>query len=248
MKRIAVTYSISSTSLALSLLFILINPESADKQNRILVDNFEQYEPGSIADEWKYITGNKEIVSAEDAIEKGELFQVRQERGNRFLRVQTKNESLRFSKINGTDFNWNIDEYPILRWRWRAQHLPTGASEKDKNDTGGAIYVTFDSDILGRPKSIKYTYSSSLPIGTKISFGSLKVIVVANPMQNPVKEWHTMQRNVREDYKSVFGGFLRRSTPPDHPKSITIWGDSDNTNDSSLVDFDDIILLSKNGR
>lgn len=124
-------------------------------------------------------------------------------------------------------------------------HLPEGASEKDKNDSGGAIYVTFGTDWLGRPKSIKYTYSSSLPVGTRVDFGSLTVIVASSAIEGSVGNWMSVERDLLEDYEDVFGGFLKKGTPPDRPLSITIWGDSDSVKDSSIVDFDDIMLLPK---
>ena len=149
-----------------------------------------------------------------------------------------RNEAIRYSQRNGKEFDWSINELPRLKWRWRAHHLPEGASEKGENDTGAALYVTFGSDWLGRPKSIKYTYSSSLPVGTVVSFGPLKVIVVDSKREPGLGEWKTIQRNVVDDYHQVFGG-----DPPDRPLSITFWSDSDTTGDYAKVDFDDIQLL-----
>jgi Protein of unknown function (DUF3047). len=98
--------------------------------------------------------------------------------------------------------------------------------------------VTFGSDWLGRPKSIKYTYSSSLPVGTTVSFGPLKVIVVDSAREPRAGEWETVQRRIRDDYRQVFGG-----SPPDRPVSITLWSDSDTTGDEAVVDIDDLELL-----
>ncbi len=214
-----------------------------DAGNKIIIDNFESYPTGTIADKWKYITKSGDELAVVEALEKGERFHVMEEEGNKYLRVETQNESIRLSQVNGNAFNWNIQEHPYLKWKWRALHLPEGASEKDKNDSGGAIYVTFGTDWLGRPKSIKYTYSSSLPVGTRVGFGSLTVIVASSAVEGYVGDWKTVERDLLEDYEDVFGGFLKKGTPPDRPLSVTIWGDSDSTNDSSKVDFDDIILL-----
>lgn len=216
---------------------------SGDSGNRIVIDNFETYESGTIADQWKYITKSGDELPVREALEEGERFHVMKEGDNKYLRVETQNESIRLSQVNGTAYDWNIQQYPYLKWKWRALLLPEGASEKDKNDSGGAIYVTFGTDWLGRPKSIKYTYSSSLPVGTRVGFGSLTVIVASSAVEGPVGDWKTVERDLLEDYEDVFGGFLKKGTPPDRPLSITIWGDSDSTNDSSKVDFDDIILL-----
>jgi len=239
--------SLGSIGIIIGLLFthMPVNAQqvSDDTVDRIIIDNFEAYETGSIADSWKYITNSGDELPVKEALEEGERFHVMEEEGNKYLRVETQNESIRLSQVNGTAYDWNIQQYPYLNWKWRALHLPEGASEKDKNDSGGAIYVTFGTDWLGRPKSIKYTYSSSLPVGTKVGFGSLTVIVVSSALEGSVGNWKTVERDLLEDYEDVFGGFLKKGTPPDRPLSITIWGDSDSTNDSSKVDFDDIMLF-----
>lgn len=231
--------------LALSIQVPVYAQQSSGEADKKVIDNFETYETGTIADRWKYITKSGDELPVSEALEEGERFHVMQEDGNKYLRVETQNESIRLSQVNGSTINWNIQQYPYLKWKWRAQYLPQGASEKDKNDSGGAIYVTFGTDWLGRPKSIKYTYSSSLPVGTKVGFGSLTVIVASSAAEGSVGDWKTVERDLLDDYEDVFGGFLKKGTPPDRPLSITIWGDSDSTNDSSKVDFDDIMLLKE---
>jgi hypothetical protein len=204
----------------------------------IVVDDFQTNTPGQFPNDWVFVTSDEEILSYEEARDSGERMVVLEENGNHFLRVETKNAALRYTKRNGTDFDWNLRSHPRLTWRWRALRLPQGASERDKNDTGGAVYVTFGTDWLGRPKSIKYTYSSSLPIGTVVDFGNLYVIVVGSAREPRQGEWTTVTRNVTQDYRQVFG-----DKPPRRPTSITIWSDSDTTNDRARVDFDDIALL-----
>lgn len=204
----------------------------------ILLDDFESYEVGSFPDRWVHVSESKEIRTYEEVREPGETVVVKEEDGNKFLRLITRNEALRFSLRNGEEFRWNVEEHPRIQWRWRAKRLPEGASERGKNDVGGAIYVTFGTDWLGRPKSIKYTYSSSLPVGSVVSFGVLHVIVVSSGAQPYTGEWKTVQRNVIDDYRQVFGG-----EPPKRPLSITFWSDSDTTGELAKVDMDDIRLL-----
>ncbi len=209
-----------------------------DSTESIVIDDFEDDEPGSFPNGWVYVTSDKEIRSYDEVSDDGEKVVVRENDGNQFIRLTTKGEALRYTKRNGVDFEWNLKDHPRLKWRWRARKLPEGASERDQNDTGGAVYVTFGSDWLGRPKSIKYTYSSSLPVGTTVSFGPLKVIVVDSAREPRMGEWETVQRRIRDDYRQVFG-----EDPPDRPVSITLWSDSDTTGDEAKVDVDDIELL-----
>lgn len=204
----------------------------------VVVDDFEEYSVDTVPSTWWYIAPSGKRIVAPEALEKGELFHVRQEAENKFLRVKTVEESIRFSRTKEGTLSWNVRKRPILQWQWRAHHLPEGASERDENDVGGAIYVTFDTDWLGRPKSIKYTYSSSLPVGTVVDFGQLYVIVADSKVNSETGEWHSVQRNLLEDYEEIFGG-----RPPAHPLSITIWSDSDTTKDWAQVDFDDIKIV-----
>ncbi len=208
------------------------------ERKSILVDDFEHHEVGTFPKGWVFVTPGKEVRTYEEVRDPGEEVVVKEEDGNRFVRLITEGEVLRYTQRNGEDFDWNLETHPRIKWRWRAHRLPGGASEKGENDTGGAIYVTFGTDWLGRPKSIKYTYSSSLPVGTVVSQGPLRVIVVDSANEPRFGEWKTMQRNVINDYRQVFGG-----RPPDRPLSITIWSDSDTTGDEAKVDIDDIMIL-----
>lgn len=209
-----------------------------DSSDTIVVDDFESNKPGTFPEGWVFVSSSEKILSYEEVSDPGEIVEVRKERGNHFVRLITKGEALRYTKRNGVDFEWNLKDHPRLKWRWRAHTLPEGASEKGENDTGGAIYVTFGEDWLGRPKSIKYTYSSSLPVGTTVSFGALKVIVVDSGREPRLGEWKTVQRRIRDDYRQVFG-----DSPPDRPVSITLWSDSDTVGGKAKVDIDDIELL-----
>jgi hypothetical protein len=165
---------------------------------------------------------------------------VRRQNGNQFARIHTDSRALRVLLSHKNGLDWSLDKRPILQWKWRAIALPKGANEKKKNDTGGAIYVTFDTDWLGRPKSIKYTYSSSLPVGTTVDYGVLKVLVVASKKEQGLNQWLRHERNVVKDYKELFG-----DTPDKTPLGITIWSDSDTVNGTGTIDFDDILVLSK---
>lgn len=239
MKRIV--SSVTWWTIAIFLLSGMGEQAGVKAQTSRLVTDFEEYEEGAIPDEWVRVISKNEIRPAENAIDSGERFEVLEEKGNKFVRLYTNGEYIRFSKRNGTEFEWDLRTHPRLQWRWRALTLPEGASEKGENDTGGAIYVTFGKDWLGRPKSIKYTYSSSLPVGTVVSFGPLKVIVADSAQEPGMRTWKTRTQHVVNDYKQVFG-----EEPPDRPVSITISGDSDTTGDESKVDIDDITLLPSN--
>lgn len=204
----------------------------------LVVDDFEGDPTGEFPDGWVFVTRDRDVKSYAEARSDGESVSVRRDDGNQFVRLITRNDVARYTRRNGPQFDWNVDERPYLQWRWRAMELPEGASERGDNDTGAALYVTFGTDWLGRPKSLKYTYSSALSVGETVDFGTLKVIVVDSRPDSGTGTWQTVVRNVADDYRRLFG-----EEPPNRPAGITIWSDSDTTGDTARVDFDDLVLL-----
>lgn len=210
---------------------------------QIVVDDFESYDDGDLPTIWSAQLNGKLVPLTEQFVNDSEWFYVRREDGNGFVRAYSEGEAVHISKKNGDGFDWDLREMPILSWDWRANVLPIGAREDrvKLNDSGGGVYVVFSMEglIIKRPKAIKYVYSTSLEVGTVISYGKLKVIVVATSREG-MGSWQHIQRNVVEDYRKVFG-----SEPRSRPLLIRLWSDSDNTKSVAEVDFDNIVLSAK---
>lgn len=209
-----------------------------------LVDDFESYEQGDLPTRWKYFHDNALVDVSERFVSDRESFRVGREKGNQYLRFFTKGEAqhltMPFNEGEGTP-PWDLTTHPRLTWDWRATKLPPGAREDQKrlNDTGAGLYVIFAIDglIVKRPRTIKYTYSSTLPVGTVVDYGKLKVIV-ASTARDGYGGWEHVERDVVADYRRVFGG-----EPPDEPLSIRLWADSDDTGAEAEADFDNITIL-----
>lgn len=207
-----------------------------------VVDDFQKYARGGLPLRWSTNQDRGQIVPVDQAAESpDERFVVMQEGQNRFVRATVKDQAHRLILQVGDDFPWSVDELPVLSWRWRAVRLPEGAREdrRNRNDTGAAVYVVFDNDFLGRPRSIKYSYSSTLPPGTVVTYGPLKVVVVASGETDGTGTWMSMERNVAADYQWLFG-----RPAPDSPTALILWSDSDTMDTVSEADFDDIALSS----
>lgn len=206
----------------------------------LVVDDFDSYDVGTAPWRWKFISADKEVIAVREKARDDQRFYVVQEDDNQFLRVYTRDEAHRITQRNGVQFEWNLEERPILTWRWRVKHLPEGANEKydGTNDAGAAVYVTFGSTWWGQPISIKYTYSSTLPVGTVVDYGSLMVLVVDSARDPGTGQWKTVTRNVIADYHQLFG-----EDPPNRPVAISLWSDSDSTHGEAKAAFDDIKLL-----
>jgi hypothetical protein len=235
------TVVVSLLGLLLCLGTAFVSPGQSPSRRRIVVDDFEADRAGAYPRRWQYVSkSQKTVVPLDRLMNDQERFYVVAEGDNKYLRAYTRAQAQRITLLNGQGgYRWDLRTHPRLAWKWRALQLPEGASERNVNDTGAALYATFEADWLGRPKSIKYTYSSTLPVGTVVGFGRLKVIVVASA-RDGIGRWIAIERDVAADYRDVFG-----DDPPHRPVSITLWSDSDNTRDVAEVDFDDIVLLDR---
>lgn len=209
-----------------------------------LLDDFESDTVSQPPHKWRTDKNRDELLrlTHEDAMDPGQNVYVHEEDDNQFARVYTDDEAFRVVLSRKRSLDWHLDKRPYLQWTWRAKELPEGANEKHSrsNDTGGAVYVTFDTDWLGRPKSIKYTYSASLPVGTTVDYGALKVLVVASKEEQGLDKWITHERNVMKDYKRLFG-----RSPNKQPLAFMMWSDSDTMDSTGKIDFDNILLLSE---
>lgn len=214
---------------------------AAAQERCFLIDDFEGYQAGDTPNKWKRNKGRDLVPADRRVMSDSHEATIEAEGGNKFVRMRMHNYAYRLIKLNGKHFpEWNTSACPILSWRWRVVDYPEGASEKDddNNDVAAAVYVTFGRDWLGRPKSIKYTFSSTLPVGTIVSYGALKVLVVASVADgSSVGEWMTMQRDVVRDYKNLFG-----EAPDDEtPIGIQLFSDADvSESRTSVADFDDV--------
>ncbi len=213
-------------------------------QDNVVIDDFESYEDGGLPVKWKYLMSRKLHPLEPVHMRPKERFYVVKEGGESVLRVYTEGEAVHLTMANEPDgFSWDLKTHPFLQWRWRAHELPRGAREDKKslNDTGAAVYVIFSIEgvIIKRPQTIKYTYSSTLPIGTVVDFGSLKAIVASSGLDK-IGDWRTVKRDVASDYRAAFG-----KEPPRNPLSIRLWGDSDDTESRGTADFDDIELVGQ---
>ena len=131
--------------------------------------------------------------------------------------------------------SWNIREFPILTWRWRAHTLPVGADERYKrgaNAAAAAVYVIFSYQwITGIPTFIKYNWSTSQPIGTATrgSLSRYKFEVVESGIAQ-LGQWSEVRVDVYEDYVRRFGG-----KPPNKIVAIAILTDGDASEWESLM-------------
>ncbi len=218
--------------------------EAGPEATRVqLIDDFEAHTPGTVPGGWTYLHEKKMVPLTEEFMRPRERFTVVEDGSRQVLRAYSHDEAVHISLVNGEGrLDWDMETHPVMAWEWNARKLPPGAREDQDqlNDSAAAIYVIFSMEgfIVKRPKTIKYVFSSTLPAGTVISYGKLKVIVVSDGTMADAG-WIQVERDVAEDYRMVYG-----EDPPRRPLSIRLWSDSDNTGSEAEVDFDNIRLIS----
>ena len=151
-------------------------------------------------------------------------------------------------------------KYPIVEWRWKIDNIlrKGDVNKKEGDDYPARIYITFEYDsskvgLFDKAKFelIKFAYGEYPPIGalnyiweSKAPVGTLvpnpytdyvRMIVVESGTQQ-VGQWVTEERNVLEDYKNAFG------EDPPNIAGIAIMTDTDNTGESAVSFFGDIIF------
>ena len=214
----------------------------------LMVEDFESDSLGQLPFNWFEQRGVNRPYLYTEEIKKDYFYQIIEEgyskdEVNKFLRfhgVIAKHLNFPLHQVT----NLNLNDTPILSWKWRVWDVPDGADEGNNklNDTAASIYIVFKIKKMALvkevPQSIRYTWSSSLPVGTEIStfFGNQKIIVVGTEQTNkPIGEWLLFSRNLKDDYERLF-----EEKMPSTPLAILILSDGDSTNDVTKADYDDI--------
>ena len=154
----------------------------------------------------------------------------------------------------------NLKEYPIVQWRWKvANILKNGdVTKKEGDDYPTRLYITFEYDsskvsffkkaqyetirlLYGQYPplgAINYIWESKAPKGTIVSnpyTDQAKMIVVESGLDR-LNQWVSEERNIKEDYKQAFG------EDPPMISGIAIMTDTDNTGESAIAYYGDIIF------
>ena len=151
-------------------------------------------------------------------------------------------------------------EYPIIEWRWKVENIleKGDVSRKDGDDYPARLYITFEYDsakvgLFEKAKyeaaklvhgqyppiaTINYIWESKVPIGTIVPnpYTDRAQMIVTQSGSDKLNKWVTEERNVFEDYKNSFG--------EDPPKisGVAIMTDTDNTKESAVAYFGDIVF------
>lgn len=195
----------------------------------VVLEDFEASEVGKLPKDWTW-------KSSDD--DKHKPYEIKVEDGNKYLAARDNGESV----IIGKEVRWNLKKYPYISFRWRVFEIPEGGDERygPTNDSGAAIYITYKKKLGLIPETVKYLWSTTLPVGTatqRNGVGRPWNVVVASGEKN-LGKWQTFTFNAFAAYKKTFGG-----DPPNAPIGIGILSDANSTNSKAYADYDDIRAL-----
>jgi hypothetical protein len=151
-------------------------------------------------------------------------------------------------------------EYPIARWRWKAENLleKSDVRRKEGDDYPVRLYVTFeyDPDKVGFAKKLKYkagqaifgaipiaainyVWDRTAPAGTIVdnAFTDFAKMIVVRSGAADLGQWVEEERNVYEDYKKAF------EEEPPMVNGVAIMTDTDNTKEAATAYYGDIQFL-----
>jgi len=151
-------------------------------------------------------------------------------------------------------------EYPIVEWRWKVENIlkKGDVSRKEGDDYSARLYIMFeyDSNKVGIFEQIKYEaaklfYGQYPPIATinyiwanHASVGTIvpnpytdrSQMIVTQSGTGKIRQWVTEVRNILEDYRQAFG------EDPSKISGVAIMTDTDNTQESVIAYFGDIVF------
>ncbi|MFW6147494.1 MAG: DUF3047 domain-containing protein [Thermodesulfobacteriota bacterium] len=222
------TFERSSIKVILSAIFLVLSALPAlaeEKEPTRRVEDFASFQEGSFPEGWKSRGGDESAV-----------YKVRSNK-EAYLEAKAVDSAVAIAK----EFPYELDEYPYLKWKWRALELPKGGDEryKESGDSAAAIYVIFEGFL--RPNTIKYVWSASLPQGTTTEspYNSKTKIVVLRNQHSPLSEWISETVDVYRDYKQLF------KEEPKKIQAIGLMSDSDNTSSTAIAHYKEIIISVK---
>lgn len=155
------------------------------------------------------------------------------------------------------------EKYPIVQWRWKVVNIYRNGdvTKKDGDDYPARIYITFEYNpkkvsIVEKAKfkfaklvygeyppsgAITYIWASKAQVGTIVSnpyTDRVKMIVVESG-EDALNSWITEERSIFDDYFTAFGA------KPPMISGIAIMTDSDNTKESAIAFYGDILFKQK---
>jgi len=193
----------------------------------------------------KYFPFTQENALSEwqEKILKGRTVYSRETAGNgAYVRADSnKTASMLYYKIS-----IDVKSHPVIKWKWLAtdfpsKKMPERINYKKEEDYAGRVYVAFPAPFFTNSKAIAYIWAKDMPVGTRgESPYSKNIKVVVLRSGDSKGEWMSEERDIYEDYVSLFG-----EKPRLNIGGISFMTNSDNTKTHAMCLYAEIKLVEK---
>jgi hypothetical protein len=163
-------------------------------------------------------------------------YQLAKENGRIVVRATSKAAASGLVK----KIKFNPLKYRYLRWSWKVENTITDGDAKTKagDDYAARLYIVFPGYFFWQTKAINYIWANKLPKGDTIPnpYTDHAMMVAVESGPSFAGRWLDEQRDILSDYKHLFGEL------PKEASAIAIMTDTDNTGESVVAWYGDIIL------
>ena len=185
---------------------------------RVVVEDWSRYRPGlrGIPPDWKGQNWGSPVYD----------FAVVENDGETALHMRSQNDGSTISKdIRG---KVNLEATPLLEWRWKVTTLPKAGNScrKATDDQAAQIFLVWPRfPEAVRSRIIGYVWDTTVKAGTICPSEKTRTVtyIVIRSGEADLGKWLTEQRNVREDFKKIYG------EEPESPAAIALAIDSNDT-------------------
>ena len=145
----------------------------------------------------------------------------------------------------GRKIRIDLTKTPVLNWSWRVDNKLEGLNEQSKqgDDYAARIYVVLDGGLLvWNTKALNYVWSANQPRGT--AWGNAFVpnnakMLAVRGQQDKVGGWVREKRNVRADFKRIYGQDVT------HIDGVALMTDTDNSGGQATAAYGDIFFSAQ---
>ncbi len=134
----------------------------------------------------------------------------------------------------------DLEQTPFLNWSWRISNRLTGLNEQSKagDDYAVRVYVVVKGGLaFWQTKAVNYVWSSNQikdSVWPNAFAGNHAMMLALRGTESPLNVWQTEKRNVRADFKKLFGEDIRTID------AVAIMTDTDNSNAKVSAYYGDI--------
>ncbi len=140
----------------------------------------------------------------------------------------------------------DLERYPFLNWRWRIENRLAGTfdeQQKSGDDYAARIYVVVSGGlVIWNTRALNYVWARHSPVGEtwpNAFAGNNAMMICLRSAQAPVSVWQQEKRNIRKDFKALFGSEIR------HIDAVVVMSDTDNTQQEVTALYGDIYFSSR---